>query len=242
MKKLLLRSAACLALLSGVNLAVAADLPQKPAYKPPMMAPAPVASWTGCYVGGNIGGAWGNVEATDVATGATVSPNNSGFVGGGQIGCDYQMGPWVVGFRNLFDGTSLNKSTAFSDPTRGFTGTGNSHVTWFDTLTARGGYLLQPNVLLYGQGGVAWTQWNVKFNNTAGVQVGEIGNNSRTGWTLGTGVEWMFAPHWSVFLEYNFMGFGTNSNAVTACGFVTCATLSGKANIQDLLVGVNYRF
>ncbi len=222
------------------QVALAADLPQKPAYRAPMMAPAPVASWTGCYVGGNIGGAFGQVDATDVNTGVSVSSNNSGFAGGVQIGCDYQMGPWVVGFRNMFDGTSLNKSTAFSDSL--FSGTADSHVTWFDTLTARGGYLLQPNVLLYAQGGAAWTQWNVKFNNSAGVQVGEIGNNSRTGWTIGGGVEWMFVPHWSVFLEYNFMGFGSRSATFTTCGLATCANVSGKADLQNVLVGVNYKF
>ena len=142
--------------------ASAADLPRKaPAYSPP---PPPVASWTGCYIGGNVGGAWGNVDATDVNTGVSVSPNNSGFAGGGQIGCDYQMGPWVIGIRNMFDGTSLNKSTALSDPIVGFTGTIDSHVNWFDTLTGRGGYLVQPNLLLYAQGGAAWTQWKLNLS------------------------------------------------------------------------------
>ena len=238
MKHTLLGAAGALMLLTNGTLA--ADLPRKP-QPAPILEPMPVYNWTGCYVGGNIGGAWANVDATNVNTGVSVSPNNSGFVGGGQIGCDYQMGPWVVGFRNLFDGTSLNKSTAFVDPAAGFAGTAASHVTWFDTLTARAGYLVQPNILLYGQGGAAWTQWNVKFVNTAGVQAGEIGNNSRTGWTLGGGVEWMFVPHWSVFLEYNFMGFGTRSSTFTVCGG-TCANVSGKADLQNVLVGVNYKF
>ena len=224
----------------AANQASAADLPRKaPAYSPP---PPPVASWTGCYIGGNVGGAWGNVDATDINTGVSVSPNNSGFAGGGQIGCDYQMGPWVIGIRNMFDGTSLNKSTALSDPIVGFTGTADSHVNWFDTLTGRGGYLVQPNLLLYAQGGAAWTQWNVKFVDTTGLQVGEIGNNSRTGWTVGGGFEWMFVPHWSVFLEYNFMGFGTRSATFTGCGLATCANISAKADLQNVLVGVNYKF
>jgi outer membrane immunogenic protein len=70
-------------------------------------------------------------------------------------------------------------------------------------------------------------------------QVGEISNN-RTGWTVGGGVEWMFASHWSVFAEYNFMGFGTRSAAFTGCGG-TCV-LSAKADVQNTLVGLNYKF
>jgi len=68
--------------------------------------PAPkVAS----FVGGNIGGAWANIDVTEVTTGGSVSASNSGFAGGGQIGCDYQAGAWVFGFRDMFDGTSLSK-------------------------------------------------------------------------------------------------------------------------------------
>ena len=81
-----------------------------------MPPPLPVYNWTGCYVGVNIGGALGNIDATDVTTGASISPRNSGFAGGGQIGCDYQMDQWVVGFRNIFDGTSISNGATISDP------------------------------------------------------------------------------------------------------------------------------
>lgn len=217
----------------------AADLPQAAYQPPPILSPTPVYNWTGFYVGGNFGGAWGNVDVTDVTTGATVSPNSSGFAGGGQFGFDYQMGPWVIGIRNLIDGTDLSKSATYSGPS--FSGTVNGHTNWFDTLTGRVGYLVQPNLLLYGQGGAAWAQWDVTFNNTLGTQVGEI-SGSKTGWTAGAGIEWMFVPHWSAFLEYNYMGFGTFSNAVTTCVAATCGTFSGNANLQNVLVGVNYKF
>jgi outer membrane immunogenic protein len=108
-------------------------------------------------------------------------------------------------------------------------------------LTARGGYLVAPNVLLYVQGGAAWTNTKVTFFDVNGGQVGEL-TNDRTGWTVGAGAEWMFAPHWSVFAEYNFMGFGTRSDAFTTCGVVNCAVLSARANMQDVLVGLNYKF
>ena len=76
--------------LGASQVTLAADLarrapPPAPAYVQP--APPPYL-WTGCYVGGNVGGAWSNFEITDIATGGTVSTSNSGFAGGGQIGCD----------------------------------------------------------------------------------------------------------------------------------------------------------
>jgi len=225
------------------QMALAADLPQRPVYKTPMLPPAPIYNWTGCYVGANIGGAWGTLDVTDVNTGATASPHNSGFAGGGQIGCDYQMSQWVFGIRNIIDGTSISNGATISDGV--FSGTVNSHLRWFDALTARGGYLVQPNVLLYAQGGAAWTSWNVTAFNTAGAQVAEISGGNRTGWTVGGGVEWMFVPHWSLFAEFNYMGFGTRSNAASVCvAGVGCTTdtFSAKANLRNALVGVNYKF
>ena len=121
--------AASVVSLALSQVASAADLGRRappPAYVPP--APPPYL-WTGCYVGGNVGGAWSNFEITDVATGGTVSTSNSGFAGGGQIGCDYQWNAWVFGFRNMLDGTSLSSSGAFA----------NTSTHWFDTLTARAG-------------------------------------------------------------------------------------------------------
>ena len=116
--------------------AMAADLPRKaPAYVPP--APPPV-TWTGCYIGANIGGVFGRASA-DFGFGS-LSSDNSGFAGGGQIGCDYQFsGGWVIGFRNMFDGTSLSRDRTFVDGL-GNVATVNFHNNWFDTLTGRLGY------------------------------------------------------------------------------------------------------
>jgi hypothetical protein len=152
--------------LTASQVASAADLGWRaPPPAPVYVQPAPIPFiWTGCYVGGNIGGALTNIEFSNVATGDTVSASNSGVAGGGQIGCDYQVGAWVVGVRDMVDATSLSKTATFS--TTPFTGTADSRTNWFDTLTARGGYLVAPNVLLYVQGGAAWTNANATFFNT----------------------------------------------------------------------------
>ena len=94
----------------------------------------------------------------------------------------------------------------------------NFNNQWFDTLTARIGYSFQPAWLLYLQGGGAWahTSTNITFN---GVQIGQT-SHTGTGWTIGGGAEWMFAPHWSVFLEGNYMDLGSRSG--TAFGTTVC--------------------
>ena len=132
--------------------ASAADLPRKaPAYIPP--APPPV-TWTGCYIGANIGGAFGDASVN--FPGGELSSNGSGFAGGGQIGCDYQFsGGWVVGFRNMFDGTSNHRSGTIATGPLGGTVV-NFNNQWFDTLTGRLGYSFGPAWMIYGQGGGAW--------------------------------------------------------------------------------------
>ena len=233
MKRILLAALAMAALSSAS--ALAADLPQRPSYKaaPVMVVPPP--TWTGCYIGGNIGAAWGRSDVTAVNTGAGVSWTNTGVIGGGQIGCDYEFaGGFVIGARDMFDGTSLNSSGTFGAPLAGFTA--NTDTSWVNTLTARLGYAIQPNWLLYFQGGGAWTRTNGYVNNPGGAQVGQLAGN-KGGWTIGGGAEWMFAPHWSTFLEYNYMDFGTSSGTSAIIGPVNV-----QRDAQQFLVGVNYRF
>jgi outer membrane immunogenic protein len=216
MRKSLALCAAAIVLAAGH--ASAADLriaPGGPGYLPPAYLPPALPRWTGCYVGVNVGGAWAKIDESATA-GGTVSAHPTGVAGGGQIGCDIQFDQWVFGIRDMFDGTNLRSSTNFPS------GSANTRTNWFNTLTAREGFLFAPTVLVYGQGGAAWTNTSVTFFNLAGTQVAQSSTNNN-GWTVGGGAEWMFAPHWSVFAEYNFMGFGGSS-------------------IQDLTAGVNYKF
>jgi outer membrane immunogenic protein len=203
------------------------------------MAPAPVHSWSGCYVGGNLGGSF--TSASVSGTAGTLSSDGSAFAGGGQIGCDYQFAPnWVVGFRNMFDGATGSRSgTLATGPLAG--DVVNFNNQWFDTLTARLGYTWAPDWMIYFQGGAAWSHnsTNITF---AGVQVGQT-SQTRTGWTVGGGVEWMFMPHWSAFLEGNYMDYGNTSGTATQVG--ACAAgcaFSAKSTAGNVLVGVNYRF
>jgi len=239
MRKSLIALAA-MTLIAGQ--ASAADLPRKaPAYVPP--APPPI-SWTGCYIGGNVGGAFGRGDA-NFPFGEASSNNNSGFAGGGQIGCDYQFsGGWVIGIRNMFDGTTLSRDRTFFDGVN-FVDV-HTRLNWFDTLTGRLGYAWTPNWLLYGQGGVAWARASTDLT-VNGVDFGDFGK-TRTGWTAGGGVEWMFARGWSAFLEGNYMDFGDQGHTVfgpgggiAGCGAVGCA-FNTHATAATVLVGVNWRW
>jgi outer membrane immunogenic protein len=211
--------------------ALAADLPVKAPVKalPP---PVPVFSWTSCYIGGNVGGAWAHTSFSDPVDGSDLGSNTaSSFVGGGQIGCDYQTGPWVFGVQGLFDAASLKGSnpvplsneTLFNDN------------KWFATLTGRIGYTIQPALLLYAKGGAAWTRDEISLAVGAAPAVG-IATDTRTGWTAGVGLEYMFAPNWSAFAEYDFLGFGTKTVGTLA------GPLNVKQDIQAALVGINFRF
>ena len=186
--------------------ASAADLPRKaPAYVPP--APPPL-TWTGCYIGANVGGAWGRFEL-EGPLGGTASRSGAGFAGGGQIGCDYQFaGGWVIGIRNMFDGTTNSRDRTFTVTTATGTATGAAefHNRWFDALTGRIGYSWQPNSLLYFQGGAVWSRVEADLALTttvAGVTTVTGGSISKTktGWTIGGGWEYRFSPQWSVFIE-----------------------------------------
>jgi outer membrane immunogenic protein len=98
---------------------------------------------------------------------------------------------------------------------------------------------------VYARGGAAWTRdrYEDPFVTPAGSSVDPSATSNRTGWTVGDGVEWAFAPHWSANLEYNYYDFGTQ--AITVTNAVPVVDVSGfhiRDQINAATVGVNYRF
>jgi outer membrane immunogenic protein len=268
MNKFLTGSIAAIAVAVSVP-ALAADM--APRYsKAPAPAPMMVYNWTGCYIGGNVGGGWAKTDQWQVAKvgGPTIIPNNDfgrsdsdgNFIGGGQIGCDYQFGQFVVGAQGMADFGGIRSShvvpTAF--PASGGAGPfpvgsfiSNNRVNYTVTATARVGYLFAPQVLGYVKGGAAWANQDHNFVGTTVIPgvaanfLSESANNvDRFGWTVGGGLEWMFAPGWSVFGEYNYMDFGRKDIAFIAGPTTTGAPdiVSTRLTIQQALVGVNYKF
>jgi outer membrane immunogenic protein len=250
MKKFLLASAALIAF--GLP-ASAADLAVKaPMYKAP--PPIRVFSWTGCYVGGNIGGIWSSKEWTDrdplfgnpAFVGTNWGTHNaSGWLGGLQAGCDYQFaGGWVIGIAGDYDWTNANSSSAVAFPFLAPGFSTRSNINNLASVTGRLGYAWD-RFLGYVKGGGAWERddYTVLFN---GVGLASA-SATRSGWTVGIGGEYAFTDWVSVFAEYDYYSFGTRSSALV-CGPVNCfgAVNVGNWDIKDtksvFKVGLNFRF
>jgi outer membrane immunogenic protein len=229
--------------------AAAADLPAPVYTKAPAAAPIAVYTWTGCHVGGHVGGLVSE-DRTIGVSGHVIDFSSPGFVGGGQIGCDYQFNSgWVVGVEGRAAWSSLKNthaSTVISFVT------GITHPSQFSvrndflaSATARLGYSFADRWLAFVRGGAAWTREKADdtFTNDFGIAVDPIATMTRTGWTAGGGVEWAFAPHWSATLEYNYYDFGAGGTRLTDTAnntFVTVPSL--KDTIHEATVGVNYHF
>jgi len=220
---------------------LAADLPRKA----PPMAPPPMVSWTQCYIGGNVGAGWTNKDwssnysveaaALDSYSYNYGSHSATGFVGGLQAGCDYQMGAWVWGIQGMFNWADIGGSHSYD---YGY-GQLSSNVNWFGTVTGRVGYLVQPMTLVYFKGGAAWVQ--DKFSSSYdGGYYNYSTTVTRTGWTVGGGVEYKINPSWSVFAEYNYMDFGSASHTLN--GYYGSDRWTISQDVQTVLFGVNWRW
>jgi outer membrane immunogenic protein len=246
MKKILMASAALASLIAGS--ASAADLPPRPA---PAAAPvyAPIIfSWTGFYIGGNIGAAWDRGNVTDTLFGLSFSnsSNNAVFIGGGQVGANYQMGSFVLGVEGDFDWAANRNNTATGLVTPAGTIAVTSNDRWVSTLAARFGFAAD-RFLVYGKAGGGWVG-NGGFtvtNVTTGNAIVGTNNNTNTGWLVGGGVEWAFAYNWSAKLEYDYLALSSQT-FTTPVGFLPLGAVdtfnTGNRNIQMIKLGVNYRF
>lgn len=232
MKKFLLASAALIT-LSATAPALAADLGARMYSKAPMMAPAVVYNWTGFYIGGHIGGAFH--DNNNFGNGFVNNDDtNARFLGGGQIGADYQFGQnWVLGVEGQYSYIDRNNNNTFAPGLFGF----NSERRGLASVTGRIGYTWGP-ALLYAKGGYAYSDHRDTMN-FGGVPVA-VNTGSHDGYTVGGGLEYMFAPSWSAKVEYMYYNFDRDFNGTNAAGVV------GAGNFHDdehtVKVGLNYRF
>jgi outer membrane immunogenic protein len=212
MKKILLATVALVA-LGATAPTLAADLAARPYTKAPPYVAAPIYNWTGFYIGGHVGGAFGG-DDNILAPGFT-SGNDGRFMGGGQIGYDYQFAPnWVMGLEANY--SFLDTSSSFSNRGLG-------------SVTGRLGYTWGP-ALLYVKGGYGWA--DSRFTN------GFDGTGGRDGYTVGGGLEYMFTQNWSGKIEYQYYNFG-NVALFDPAG----APVGSFRNDQHTIkAGLNYRF
>jgi outer membrane immunogenic protein len=231
MKKLLLGGSFAFAVVAWGS-ANAADLGQ-PVYKAPP-PPAPVYSWTGCYLGVQGGG--GTMSDT------WADQTGAGALAGGQVGCNYQIDHIVLGVEGE------GWWSGFKDNDKGFegvdSGTDTTTNRWDFDVALRAGFAWD-RALIYGKVGAAWGRF--EFNETfldppdSGTDSGRV---TLPGLLLGVGGEYAFSPNWSARLEYEFIDFIAQSTDFT--GTETFFPLeqfieSQSARKQIVKIGLNYK-
>ncbi len=241
--KVTLFGAAAVSLLT-VSAAFGADL----AAPPIAPAPPPPFTWTSCYAGGNVGGGFGQKDLNDTAgilspnTGFTSSDLNiSGYMLGGQIGCDYQFASnWVLGIEGAASGGDIGgKTTATTPGIAGDTATFKDTTDFLSSVTARAG-LPWDRWMFYGKGGVGFV--NDRYNIADAFTTYNFdGVETRLGWTAGVGVEWALWDDWSVKLEYDYYDLGTrNVTFIEENGAFPSGPENIKQTIQTIKLGLNF--
>ena len=230
MKKFLLALGALAAL--GAAPAVGADLGARPYYNKAPAYAAPIYTWTGFYIGGHLGGAF---SGSNDFSGLVLSDSSARLLGGVQAGADWQFAPnWVVGLEGQY--SWLGKGNLTATFPGGFIY--NNDQRGLGSITGRVGYTWGPS-LVYVKGGYAYSD-NRETLTLGGVPIAFVLNgNHSNGYTVGAGVEYMFAPNWSAKAEYMYYDFGS-------ARFRAPAPLVPFGNFHNddhtLKVGVNYRF
>ena len=247
MKRILIASA--LALAAGGQ-ALAADLPPPP---PAPRAPAtyiPVAppyNWTGFYIGGNLGYGFGSGSFSDTLVPPTnfTTTSNNGFLGGGQLGVNYEFhSGLVLGAEAMFDWLANARTTFTASNTTAGTATGTINNRWITMATGKVGFAWD-RLFGYGKFGGAWVGGTSNSFTAGATPLSVSINSTSVGWTAGAGLEWAFAGNWSFRAEYDIIGLQGQSFTVPR----TPATRFGgdtievnDRTIQMITAGLSYRF
>jgi outer membrane immunogenic protein len=203
----------------------------------------------GFYLGGNLGGAFSNGNFSSNVAGSTVTTTSTtSFLGGGQVGVNYEFGGGVViGAEAMFDWLPNTKNTiTVAGPGGGGGASATINNRWLTTATGKLGYAWD-RVLLYGKGGGAW----VGASNSSitpsggGTAIGLSGPSNIFGWTAGVGVEWAFYGNWSARAEYDYIGLNNTTYTIGTTApppFNGATVTTNNRNIQLVTAGVNYKF
>ena len=241
MNKILLSAIGALAM--GLSApASAADLAARPYTKAPAPMVAAIYDWSGFYIGINGGGGSSHKcwDFVSPATGVLVGEGCHNAVGGtvgGQVGYRWQSANWVFGLEgqgNWADFTGDNISTTFV----GAPGLRDrSKINAFGLITGQVGYAWN-NVLVYVKGGAAVVGGKYEVRTAATNALLSSNDQTRWGGTVGAGLEFGFAPSWSVGVEYNHIFLSDKD--VTFAGFAGTERI--KQDVDMGLVRLNYKF
>jgi outer membrane immunogenic protein len=215
--------------------AIAADLSVAPLYQG---TPAPVAEWTGSYIGIAGGGTWGNAVVHNDATGADQTPVFD--IGGGVVGItsglQLQNRGWVIGYEGDTSLTSKKGSAFEFPPNAGFSNEVREH--WLSTFRGRVG-VTQNNWLLYATAGGALATVGQTITSPAGGQISE--KHWHWGWTAGAGVELKLGHDWSAKMEYLYVGLQDKTYFKPAPSAAFPSNQQVRLDDHVVRVGVNYK-
>ena len=224
------------ALLLTSTTAFAADLAPQPAEpEAPVYVPY---NWTGFYAGlhaGVVGG--GDIKATDLVTGASAKFNDTDFIGGAHAGYNYEFPQgFVIGLEGDIDYVNLSKTQNFSGAT--FTESDKFKTDWQGSIRARAGYAFD-RILPYVTGGVAFgdEKFTVSGFDTVTGAFGGSKSTTRTGWTVGGGVEYAMTDNILLRAEVRYSDFGKKTYQ-----FAGTDPFKVRFNEWSATVGVSYKF
>ncbi|MGA8615165.1 MAG: outer membrane beta-barrel protein [Xanthobacteraceae bacterium] len=226
-------------------------------FKAPAYA-APASSWTGFYIGVNGGAGWAtaasSIDLAGLAAGLgglgtlgnfpVGSHEINGFLGGGQIGYNWQTGNIVLGVEGDGDWADVEGTAPCIEVL-----SCSAKVNWTADATVRLGVLPMSNVLIYVKGGAAWAGLNYNLSSAgvlgAGTSLSSGLTTTKTGGLLGLGTEYLFAPHWTAKIEYNYADFGSHTDTFvlseTGVGSVA-VPIQTTLQMHTVKAGVNYHF
>jgi outer membrane immunogenic protein len=240
MKKLLLTTTALIA-LAAVGSAGAADLP---VYKAPPVVPAPVFSWTGFYLGGQVGGAWGHDDASLVNPGVPVAINfpfiinTKSVIGGAHAGYNVQFNQFVLGVEGSVDWTDL-RDTSVVGICPLFCGTFMTKTDVQGSIRGRAGIAFD-RALIYATGGLAFANIRNTYDTTAfGGGFASI-STTRTGGTVGGGIQYAITNNWSVRGEYRYTDFGSFVDK-SSVAFFPATNVNRHLTESQAEVGLSYK-
>lgn len=230
-----------------LSLAIMSGTPALAEPRWPSIGPtyAPIANWRGFYAGLNGGFGFAHATASGPVNGVNVSASDdlTGAIGGGQIGFNWQTGATVLGIEADFQASGQSHETLVCPAS--FCGTDfnlKNKIPWFATIRGRAGYAVE-RFLVYATGGLAYTKLSSTLSTTAGGITADLASwsDTRSGWTIGGGVEFLVTRDWSAKIEYLYIDTGSFQASATVPGV---GTINPTLRVNDQIVrtGLNYRF
>jgi outer membrane immunogenic protein len=243
--KLILSAAVAVSAMLGTGAASAADMAVKAM---PYAAPAPVFSWTGCYVGGHAGAGvlldQGFQSGGGITTDLNADRHGVGGLAGGQLGCNYQTGMLVLGIEGegFWSGMRINVDQFGGINGNTLISTASIRNKWDYDVAARFGIAID-RALVYGKagwvfGGFDWNWANMSSDRNQG-------SATLDGLLIGLGLEYAFANNWTAKFEYDYLGFNAkNVGFIASCLGCTSATFTENVSADKHIfkVGLNYLF